>query len=126
MHPIGVRDLLNLEADQALYGKETAGDLWEGKRTVMLLHFLRTVRKSACDRTIRFLRQARHLKRSEDVAWLHQAMVEAGSLQHGRALAVQYSERAIERHDRGIPFLRMGDDWRFLREMLRYVIDRIK
>ena len=36
-------DLLNLEADENLYGKETSGDLWEGKRTIMLLHFLRTV-----------------------------------------------------------------------------------
>ena len=34
-------DLLNLEAEPELYGKEPDGDLWEGKRTVMLLHFLR-------------------------------------------------------------------------------------
>src|SRR5262249_34863335 len=33
-------DLLNLEADEEVYGKERAGDLWEGKRTVMLLHFM--------------------------------------------------------------------------------------
>ena len=36
-------DVLNLVADEGAYGKESAGDLWEGKRTVMLLHFLRTV-----------------------------------------------------------------------------------
>lgn len=35
-------DLLNLEARGDAYGKEPAGDLWEGKRTLMLLHALRS------------------------------------------------------------------------------------
>src|SRR6478735_11278895 len=34
-------DLLNLRADPDEYGKEIGGDLWEGKRTLMLLHTLR-------------------------------------------------------------------------------------
>ncbi len=34
-------DLLNLRADPQDYGKEIGGDLWEGKRTLMLLHALR-------------------------------------------------------------------------------------
>jgi geranylgeranyl diphosphate synthase type II len=34
-------DLLNLRADPEEYGKEIGGDLWEGKRTLMLLHALR-------------------------------------------------------------------------------------
>jgi len=33
-------DLLNLEEGRDAYGKELAGDLWEGKRTVILLHTL--------------------------------------------------------------------------------------
>ena len=35
-------DLLNLRADPEEYGKEIGGDLWEGKRTLMLLHALRS------------------------------------------------------------------------------------
>jgi geranylgeranyl diphosphate synthase type II len=31
-------DVLNLTADSAVYGKEHAGDLWEGKPSLMLLH----------------------------------------------------------------------------------------
>ena len=34
-------DVLNLIADPRRYGKETAGDLWEGKHTLVLLHALR-------------------------------------------------------------------------------------
>jgi geranylgeranyl diphosphate synthase type II len=34
-------DLLNLRADPQEYGKEIGGDLWEGKRTLMVLHAIR-------------------------------------------------------------------------------------
>jgi geranylgeranyl diphosphate synthase, type II len=37
-------DLLNLRDDAAGYGKEVLGDLWEGKRTLMLLHALHAER----------------------------------------------------------------------------------
>ena len=44
--PLGVAfqikdDILNLAADESRYGKEIAGDLWEGKHTLILLHALR-------------------------------------------------------------------------------------
>ena len=35
-------DLLNLAGDPRRYGKELDGDLWEGKRTLMLIHLLRS------------------------------------------------------------------------------------
>jgi geranylgeranyl diphosphate synthase type II len=34
-------DVLNLDGDVTGYGKEIGGDLWEGKRTVVLLHLMR-------------------------------------------------------------------------------------
>ena len=33
-------DLLNLTGDEKKYGKEIAGDIWEGKRTIMLNHVI--------------------------------------------------------------------------------------
>ncbi len=119
-------DLLNLEADEALYGKETSGDLWEGKRTVALMHFIRSAKGATRTRALRILRTARVKKRPDDVAWLLGAMTEAGSLEHGRAMAAEYSERALDMDAREMSFLRDNDDRRFLREMLRYVIDRLK
>jgi geranylgeranyl diphosphate synthase type II len=118
-------DLLNLEADETLYGKETAGDLWEGKRTVMLLHFVRTARGATRARALRILRTPRKEKRQEDVDWLLEAMQKAGSLDHGRELALEYSEAALACDERRLPFLD-NDDRRFLREMLHYVIERVK
>jgi geranylgeranyl diphosphate synthase type II len=39
-------DLLNVGADPEEYGKEIGGDLWEGKRTLILLHAVRTASSS--------------------------------------------------------------------------------
>lgn len=119
-------DLLNLEADEALYGKESGGDLWEGKRTLMLMHFMRTVRGVTRSRAQRLLAKPRQQKDATEIAWLLNAMREAGSLEHGRATAAEYSARALELDARGMPFFLDNDDRRFLREMLGYVIDRLK
>jgi geranylgeranyl diphosphate synthase type II len=119
-------DLLNLEADEVHYGKESGGDLWEGKRTVMLLHFMRTARPREHARALRILTTPRRQKKERDVAWLLQAMRAAGSLEHGRRMALEFSERALELDAAGFPWLLDNDDRRFLREMLHYVIDRSK
>jgi geranylgeranyl diphosphate synthase type II len=52
-------DLLNLRADPEDYGKEIGGDLWEGKRTLMLLHALRCAEPDDRMRAVRILSRRR-------------------------------------------------------------------
>jgi geranylgeranyl diphosphate synthase, type II len=52
-------DLLNLRADPQEYGKEIGGDLWEGKRTLMLLHTLRCAEPHERDRALQILAKRR-------------------------------------------------------------------
>jgi geranylgeranyl diphosphate synthase, type II len=52
-------DLLNLERDSGEYGKEALGDLWEGKRTLILLHMLRTATPPERERARAILRKSR-------------------------------------------------------------------
>jgi geranylgeranyl diphosphate synthase type II len=52
-------DLLNLRADPQEYGKEIGGDLWEGKRTLMLLHTLRCAEPNERDRALQILAKRR-------------------------------------------------------------------
>ena len=52
-------DLLNLRADPEEYGKEIGGDLWEGKRTLMLLHTLRCAEPGDRDRAVQILARRR-------------------------------------------------------------------
>lgn len=48
-------DLLNLADDKIAYGKEQDGDLWEGKRTLMLLHTLRECSPAERERAVEIL-----------------------------------------------------------------------
>ncbi|MGH3870799.1 MAG: polyprenyl synthetase family protein [Pseudonocardiaceae bacterium] len=52
-------DLLNLRADPEDYGKEIGGDLWEGKRTLMLLHTLRHAAPADRQRALQILAKRR-------------------------------------------------------------------
>jgi geranylgeranyl diphosphate synthase, type II len=52
-------DLLNLRADPQEYGKEIGGDLWEGKRTLMLLHTLRCAEPADRQRAVQILAKRR-------------------------------------------------------------------
>lgn len=52
-------DLLNLRADPEEYGKEIGGDLWEGKRTLMLLHTLRSADPNDQERAVQILSRRR-------------------------------------------------------------------
>lgn len=52
-------DLLNLRADPEDYGKEIGGDLWEGKRTLMVLHAMRNATPDDQDRAVRILAKRR-------------------------------------------------------------------
>jgi geranylgeranyl diphosphate synthase type II len=52
-------DLLNLKATPDAYGKEIGGDLWEGKRTLILLHALRTASEEDRARAVAILSRPR-------------------------------------------------------------------
>lgn len=52
-------DILNVAADEARYGKEIGGDLWEGKHTLILLHALRSATPIERERACAILRKSR-------------------------------------------------------------------
>ncbi len=119
-------DLLNLEADHGVYGKEIGGDLLEGKRTIMLNHFLRSTTPATRKRAVGIIETPREEKGAEDVAWLFAAMQDAGSLAYGHSFAEQYAQHALEADSRPLRFFEENDDRRFLREMLRFVVERVR
>jgi geranylgeranyl diphosphate synthase type II len=83
-------DLLNLRADPQEYGKEIGGDLWEGKRTLMLLHTLRCAEPEDRERAVQILGKRRPSADGElDLTELLDRLVTRGDLsQAGRAEVV--------------------------------------
>jgi geranylgeranyl diphosphate synthase type II len=117
-------DLLNLEGDAAAYGKELSGDLREGKRTLMLIHFWANASDSERHRLRSMLGQPRELRTDGDVLWIRERMEAYGSLDyarqvaHGLAGAAQYEFSELYGN---FPDSR---DKRFLEALPMWVIER--
>lgn len=87
-------DVLNVEGTEAAYGKEIVGDLWEGKRTLLLLHALRTASSADRDRALAVLGVARGDRSPAEVAWLRGLLDTQGSIRYASDIATRHCERA--------------------------------
>jgi|SRR5437867_1847898 len=80
-------DLLNLVGDARRYGKELNGDIWEGKRTLMLIHLLREATADDRARVCEFLAKPRSLRTDAEVGWVRALMGAYGCVDHAREVA---------------------------------------
>ncbi len=91
-----IDDALNLEGDPAEYGKEIAGDLWEGKRTLILIDYLSNAPAQERERAEELLRLPRAQKEAAEVAWLHERILASGAVGRARRTAEQLAAPALE------------------------------
>jgi geranylgeranyl pyrophosphate synthase len=92
-------DVLNLSGSFTHYGKEIDGDLWEGKRTLVLTHALG--RASHVDRSwmTSFLARPRERRLPREVFRLRQIISAAGSIQWAQQVAAGFAEAAAREFD---------------------------
>ncbi len=118
-------DVLNLIGKEDLYGKEALGDLLEGKRTLMLIHLMRTVRKRERTELLRWLggsRSARTLAAAREV--LHR-MTRSGSIEYARTVAARHAARATKLFDETLGFIPRSEGKAILRQVVHYVNTRL-
>ncbi|HZA08689.1 polyprenyl synthetase family protein [Mycobacterium sp.] len=114
-------DLLNLIGDELMYGKEILGDLYEGKRTLPLVHLL-SVAKGADLALVRdYLGRSRAERSPELVRTIRQLMDDYGSI----AFTNEYAEGILfvaeEYFEQAFADAHPGPDLDFLRALVPYV-----
>ena len=117
-------DLLNITGDYDAYGKEICGDLWEGKRTVMMIHLIRTLRGAERARLVAFLGRPRAGRDAAGVAWVRDRMVEAGSLDVARGYARQLAAAAAREAEEALGAAPPSPHRDFLLALPAYMIER--
>jgi geranylgeranyl diphosphate synthase type II len=133
-------DVLNLAADESAYGKETLGDLWEGKRTLIVLHALRSATELERRRGIEVLSRPRPhtassssdaartsndgAKSAGDVRFLRELIDRYDSVAYARRIAVRWARRAVAVLDSLGATLPDSVHRRFLYDVSDYVIQR--
>ncbi|HJR24697.1 MAG TPA: polyprenyl synthetase family protein [Acidimicrobiales bacterium] len=117
-------DLLNLVGDEATYGKEVHGDLYEGKRTLMLNHVLAASSGAEQDELVHYLRLDRTQRTADDVELVLAAMQRHGSLEFAADFArgiAGAAHGAFEEAFAGVPD---GEDRRFIEAMIPWMLER--
>lgn len=94
-------DVLNLMPDAGGYGKEFAGDLYEGKRTLILAHLFAHADAAERQELAARLGKPRDARTERDVSWILTAMLRHDSIAYSQ-------ERAEELARAGLASLELG------------------
>ena len=116
-------DLLNLTASPT-YGKEHNGDLYEGKRTLMLIHARRSCSPSERARLDQFLTLGRGQRTAEQVAWLRGVIERRQSMDYARTVAEALVGAASYEFSRVYDGLAESRDKRFIAALIPWVFER--
>jgi geranylgeranyl diphosphate synthase type II len=117
-------DLLNLAADHRRYGKEALGDLFEGKRTLMLIHVFRRGTQLERAKLKTVLGAPRGERRAEDVAWIRGLMERHGSLDYARKIGHWLAGAALHEFAGIFGRLPPSRDKDFLRGLITWIFER--
>ena len=116
-------DVLNLTSGGS-YGKEAAGDLWEGKRTLILLHALRALGEPDRDRARDILGKSRRAKSRDDVDALLAWIERADSIAYATAVGHDHARRAGVALSSLESMLPPSNHRDLLRAMVEFTVDR--
>ena len=117
-------DVLNLVGDTRKYGKELAGDLWEGKRTLILIELLRSCSPEERGELERFFALARSQKTQAQVARVLALMHRYGSIEAARATAEALAGAAQHELEQAFADAPESRHKQFLRELPTWVFER--
>jgi geranylgeranyl diphosphate synthase type II len=117
-------DVLNLVGDQAQYGKEILGDIWEGKRTLMLVHALRQCTPDERERLRRVFSVARDQRTEHDVDWVFRLFEHTGSIDFARTALRQMVDAAQDEFEVAFRDASGVADRDFIRRLIPFLGER--
>lgn len=117
-------DLLNLVGDEHVYGKEIDGDLFEGKRTLMLIHLLRASGGADRREVVDYVRMARTDRGVDVVARIRDLMTTYGSIEFASEYGRGIASAALDAFDEAFSGVEPGSDTAFVQRLVPYVLGR--
>jgi geranylgeranyl diphosphate synthase, type II len=117
-------DLLNLLGTEGQYGKEIDGDLYEGKRTLPLIHLLRNARGRDRHTIDRYLRLERSERTPAMVSEIRGLLNDYGSIAFAAAYAQGIAGAALHAFETAFAPATAGADRDFVQALVPYMLDR--
>lgn len=118
-------DVLNLIGEPKAYGKELAGDLWEGKRTLVLIHLLSRCAPNEQEELRGFFGLSRGEKTPRMVARVLSLMHRYGSIEAARETSQALAGAAQHELEQALRDAPESRHKQFLRELPSWVFERV-
>ncbi len=93
-------DILNIIGEGSVYGKEIGGDIYEGKRTLLLIHLVKNTEGDEHKKVLEIMNKPREEKTPEEVEYILKLMKEKGSVDFAEKKAEEYAKKAKESFNR--------------------------
>jgi geranylgeranyl diphosphate synthase, type II len=117
-------DLLNLLGTEREYGKEINGDLYEGKRTLPLIHLVSSADGTDRKTIDRYLGLERPERTKDVVAEIRGLLDDYGSIAFAAAYANGIAGAALDAFETAFAGVGPGPDRDFIRAAVPYMVDR--
>ncbi len=117
-------DLLNLLGTEREYGKEINGDLYEGKRTLPLIHLVRHARGGDRRTVDSYLRLERSERTATIVSEVRGLLDDYGSIAYAAAYAKGIAGAALDAFEHAFASAEPGPHTDFIRAVVPYMVDR--
>jgi geranylgeranyl diphosphate synthase type II len=117
-------DILNLVGDEAAYGKETDGDLREGKRTLMIIRLLQLTTADERARLVAHLGAPLAQRSAADIRWIRERMDHHGCIDYARQVAHAMADAARDEYARLFAAVPPSRDRAFLEGLITWVVER--
>lgn len=117
-------DVLNILATEKDYGKEIAGDIYEGKRTLIIIHALKHAKDHEKNKIIEILSKQRNQKTKEDVKEVLEIITNCKSVEYSQNIAKKLAEdskRMLEKRLSAVPSSKAKSD---LFSFIDFVVER--
>ena len=89
-----VDDILDMTADEKVFGKKKFGDLYEGKLTLIMLHAYKNASDAEKKRIDSIYKKKRDEKSEDEIQFLNETAIKYGSIDYARSIAVEYGNKA--------------------------------
>ncbi|HEX5348337.1 MAG TPA: FAD-dependent oxidoreductase [Pseudonocardiaceae bacterium] len=117
-------DVLNLVGSPSQYGKEIAGDLCEGKRTLVLSHAFAHTPQSERSRLWDFFSRPRERRLQRELVEMYDLLGRTGSIEWAQLAASALTSAAQKEFPLAFAGANDGPDLDFVRALVNYLVER--
>ena len=115
-------DCMNLTSTKQ--GKELAGDILEGKRTLILSHLLKNCSDAEKEKVIKIYLKNRGDKQEGDKQYILALMHGYGSIKYAQGIAKNYSASALKVFESNTDHLKGSIYKQYIQELMEFVVNR--